>query len=119
MPLDPGAMRHQVRIEQRSTTQDASGDPLPSWVPFAIRRCAISRMSGREVFSSEERQGRIPTVFHLRYLDGVMPAMRAILPAVPPKQPKDRVFNILSAVDPDGMRAELLITAEELVEAIP
>lgn len=53
----------------------------------------------------------MPTVFRLRWRDGVLPAMRLVS--------GDRVFNIVSAIDPDGMRAELVITAEELVEETP
>ncbi len=109
-------MREVVRIDRRSTTQDAAGEPLLSWTPFTPPlRAAIERTPGREVWSSSERQGRIPTVFKLRYLDGVLPEMRLVLRAVA----GEKVFNILSAIDPDGMRAELVIAAEELVEEVP
>jgi len=105
-------MRHVVQLEVRATTQDASGEPLHTWTPFARKRAAIERTPGREVWASQERQGRVPTTFRLRYLDGVVPAMRLVL-GVPPTA---KVFNVLSAIDPTGMRAELVITAEELVE---
>lgn len=105
-------MREVVRIDRRSTTQDAVGEPLLSWVPFTpLLRAAIERTPGREIWASSERQGRVPTVFRLRWRDGVLPAMRLVS--------GDRVFNIVSAIDPDGMRAELVITAEELVEETP
>jgi head-tail adaptor len=108
VPLDSGKMRHVVRIEQRATTQDAAGEPALTWTLFAQRRASIVRTPGRELWSSEERQGRIPTLFRLRYLAGVLPAMRVIH--------GDKVFNILSAIDPDGMRAELVLNTEEHVE---
>jgi head-tail adaptor len=111
VPLDSGKMRHVVRIEQRATTQDASGEPALTWTLFASRRAAIVRTPGREIWSSEERQGRVPTLFRLRFLEGVLPAMRVIH--------GDKVFNILSAIDPDGMRAELVLNTEEHVEETP
>ncbi len=108
MSLNIGAMRDVVRIEQRATTQDAAGEPVLSWTLFAQRRASLERTPGREVWASAERQGRVPTVFHLRYLAGVLPAMRLIH--------EEKVFNILSALDPDGSRVELVIVTEELVE---
>lgn len=104
-----GDLRHVVRIEQRSATVDAVGEQLNTWSLFVQRRAAIDRTPGREVWSSQERQGRVPTVFRMRWHDGVLPAMRLIH--------DEKVFNILSVIDPDnGRGAEMLITCEELVE---
>lgn len=102
-----GDMRHQVTIEQRSTTQDAAGEPSLTWSTYVTRRAAVDRAAGREVWASAQRQGRVPVVFRLRYLSGVTPAMRIVWGG--------RVHNILSAVDQGGLGEELIITAEELV----
>jgi head-tail adaptor len=110
--INAGKLRHSVRIEQRSTIQDGAGEPALSWTLFAARRAAIERTPGREVLASQERQSRVPTTFRLRYLAGVVPAMRLTLWLSPNK----RIFNILSAIDPTGLGAELVITAEELIE---
>ena len=115
MVLDLGRMRHVVRIDQRVTTQDAAGEQVLTWNQFATRRAAIEVTPGRELWSSQERQGRVPTIFRLRYLDGVVPSMRLIHS----RDGSEKVFNILSAIDPDGLRVELVITTEELVEVPP
>lgn len=108
--MNPGAMRTMVRLEQRSSVQDAAGEPELSWQFFADRHAEILRTPGNEVFS-EGRNARVPTVFKLRYLDGVKPQMRLLC--------RGKVYDILSAVDPDGRRAELRVTTEELVEETP
>lgn len=108
--MNPGYMRAQVTIEQRSSVQDAAGEPALSWLFFLSRRAEIVRTPGHEVFS-EGRNARVPTVFKLRYVDGVKPQMRLLC--------RGKVYDILSAVDPDGHRAELLVTTEELVEESP
>lgn len=109
MALNAGEMRQLVRIEQRTSTQDSTGEPLNTWTLFAERRASVERATGRELWSSQEvLQGRVPTIFRLRYFDGVVPAMRLLC--------RGKVFNILSAVDPDGRRAELVVFAEERVE---
>ena len=116
MALNLGAMRHVVRIEQRSPAQDPTGDQVLSWSPFVgPRRAEIVSTPGREFFNSAERQGRIPTIFKLRYLDGVTPAMRLIHST----GGVEAVFKILSAIDPDHLRVELVITCEELVGEEP
>ncbi len=107
--VDAGAMRHQVRIEQRSTTQDAAGEPVNTWTLFAERRAELVRAPGREIWASAQRNGRVPVVFRLRYLAGVLPQMRLVFDG--------RTHNILSAVDQAGREEELVIAAEELVEA--
>lgn len=102
-----GEMRHQVRIEVRTATQDAAGQQADYWTEVVTRRAAIDRMPGSEVWASAQRSGRVPTVFRLRFLEGVSPGMRLVC--------DEKVFNILSAVDMAGRREELVITAEELV----
>lgn len=106
-----GEMRHQVVIQQRSTTQDSAGEASTVWTTFAAVRAALERAPGREVWASAQRSGRVPVVFRLRYLADVTPAMRIYFAG--------KVHNILSAVDVAGRKEELLITAEELVEVAP
>lgn len=105
-----GEMRHRVRIEQRSTVQDASGEPNLTWSPFAERSASMNATPGTEVFTSEKRSGRVPTVFRLRYLAGVKPQMRVV------HIKTGQIFDILSASDPDGRRAELVVNAMEHTE---
>jgi len=110
-------MRHQVQLQVRSTVQDPAGEPIHAWNIFATRRAAIQRTPGQEIFASAQREGRVPVVLKLRWLDGVTDAMRLIFLC---RCCSGRgVHDIKSPIDPDGRREELLITAEEHVEASP
>jgi SPP1 family predicted phage head-tail adaptor len=104
-------MRHRVTIQQRATGTDAAGGMLNTWEDFARRRASIDRTTGSELWGSAQRSARVPTVFRLRFLEGVVPKMRLLCGGA--------VYNILSAVDQEGRKAELVITAEELVEEAP
>lgn len=106
-----GPMRHVVTIQVRSTEQDAAGEPVDVWTTFATRRAAVERTPGRELVASAQRQGRVPTIFRLRFLAGVMPAMRIVHGG--------KVHEITSAIDQEGRGEELIITAEEIVEGSP
>lgn len=110
--INAGAMREQLTLQKRSTSQSASGEPELSWDDFATMRAEPLRTPGREIYAAAERNARVPTTFKLRYLDGVLPEMRAV-------DSKQRVYNIKSAIDPTGRREELLLTCEELVEDAP
>ena len=102
-----GTYRHQVRVEQRSTMQDASGELAQTWIPYATRRAAVQATPGGEVWASAQRSGRVPTVFKMRWFDGLTPAMRIIWGT--------KTYNVLSVVDQGGNHEELIVTAEELV----
>lgn len=110
MPINAGKMRKQVRIEQRTTQPDAAGEPQVIWSLLCTARAQIERAAGAEVWSGNERSGRVPTVFTTRFRADVtvLPKMRLTCDGV--------LYDIKSAIDPDGMRAELELTCEELVE---
>lgn len=110
--INAGAMREQLTIQQRTTLQGPSGEPLLQWNSFAIVRAEVTRIPGKEIYAAAERNARVPTTFKLRWLDGVVPEMRAF-------DTHQRVYNIKSAIDPTGRREELLLTCEELVEEQP
>lgn len=106
-----GDMRHSIRIERQSTTQDAAGQRALTWTEFATRRAAVEHANGTEIWASAQRSGRVPTVFRLRYLAGVTPDMRIVFDS--------RIFNILSVVDQEGRHEQLVITAQEEVGKVP
>jgi SPP1 family predicted phage head-tail adaptor len=106
-----GDLDTRVRIERRSTVQDAAGEPALAWELVAERWGSIERTPGSEVWASAQRSGRVPTVFRLRYLADVVPAMRVVVGA--------RVYDIGSVVRPSGRAADMLLVTDELVEAAP
>jgi SPP1 family predicted phage head-tail adaptor len=111
MALDVGKMRYEVRIEKPSTAPDPAGEPIGSWVLVVDkRRAELMATPGREFYSAAERQARVPTMFKIRHPRSdftVEPQMRLVF--------KGRWFDILSAVDPDGLEVELVISTEERV----
>lgn len=112
-----GDMRHQVELQVRTTVQDGAGEQSPVWNVFQKRRAAIQRTPGGEVFASAQRGARVPVILRLRWLEGVTTAMRLLFKC---NCCLDRgVHDVKSAVDPSGLREELVITAEEHVEQSP
>lgn len=103
-----GAMRQVVRIVQRRQNQDSTGEESPFWDLVCQRRAEKLPSPGTEVLSSQERSGRVPTVFRMRWpAVAIRPQMRLTCSGA--------LFNIISAVDVDGRKTELLLSCEELV----
>lgn len=109
MTLRSGRLRDVIKIQRRSTTQDANGEESATWTLVGERRAEMVATPGREVWSSKERHARVPTVFRIRFPRDfdVLPQMRVVY--------RSRVFDITSAIDEDGRREEMLLTCDELV----
>jgi SPP1 family predicted phage head-tail adaptor len=110
MARDLGALRLQVRIEERTAQQATSGEPVFAWNLVGTPRAEKLQTPGREVWSAAQRSGRVPTIFKIRHPRTdytVKPQMRLTCDGV--------LFDIISASDPDGRKVDLLITCEEQV----
>lgn len=111
MAIRAGELDTRIRIEERAATQDAAGEPEAPWSLVAERWASIARTPGSEVWASAQRSGRVPTVFRLRFLDGVLPSMRVVV--------GEQVYDIKSVVRPSGRSSEMLLVTEQLVEETP
>lgn len=110
--INAGAMRDSVTIQTRSSTQDSQGQPAVIWSTFVACRAEVTRVPGKEIYASDERNGRVPTAWKLRWQDGITPVSTRLLN-------RGKVYQILSAIDPTGRHEELLVTCLELVGQLP
>ncbi len=104
-----GFMRGMVRIEQRSTVQDSNGEESPTWSLVGTRFAEKVATPGREVWSSNERHARVPTIFRIRFPKtfSIESKMRLIH--------KSKLYDIISAIDENGRGVDMLVSCEELV----
>jgi head-tail adaptor len=112
--LNLGEMRFHVRIERPSAEQGPSGQPVDEWLLFAARRAARKAGAiGSEAMAPQQRFARAPVLWKLRWLAGVEghTEMRLVSDG--------KVYEIISAVDPDGLKAELHINSLERVGEMP
>lgn len=109
MLTNAGAMRDVVRIEERSSAQDALGEPVTTWTLVCERYAEKLPVPGREIWSANQRVAKLPTVFKMRWPKEVeiKPQMRLIC--------KGKLYDILSAVDFEGRETDLILSCEELV----
>lgn len=76
--LDPGKLRHRVRIEQLVRTIDDNGDAIEVWATLATVWAAIEPLSAREFVASQSVQSGVSARITIRYRSDVRPSMRLI-----------------------------------------
>jgi head-tail adaptor len=109
-----GTMRHIALLQAPSTAQTPSGAPVRAWSTVATTRVAMIPISGREFAAGTQgRHARVLTQFRMRFIPGVqvVPRMRLVVDGRP--------FDIKDVQDLKGLKHELLLMAEELVEVAP
>ena len=110
--IDPGKMRHRIRIEQYNGERDGHGDVLDSddenWTPVCTVWASVSPLSGREFYEAGQSQSEVTHKLRLRYRPGIKTEMRIVYGS--------RIFAILSIIDWEERHESLLIMAKELVE---
>jgi SPP1 family predicted phage head-tail adaptor len=110
--LNLGAMRHEVRIEKRTSRQADSGQPLDEWDLIADGlRAERLATPGRELWAAQQQAARVPVMWKLRFRADVAPEMRLICAG--------KLYDITSVIDPEGKGAELVVTSLERVGESP
>lgn len=107
-----GLIRRRLTIQRASSTANSLGEPVQSWTTLYSAWGSVDAVSAQERFASGSQQ-ELATVTHrirLRYRDDkvIKPTDRVSFDS--------KVFDIESAVDPDGRRRELLLLCRELVD---
>jgi SPP1 family predicted phage head-tail adaptor len=95
-----GLLRHRLAIERMSRSPDGSGGAAASWTVVATVWGAIESLPGSENVEADAVQGETRRRITIRYRDDVGAADRF--------RSEERVFVIVSVVDPDGRRRRLV-----------
>lgn len=107
--MQAGLLRHRVAIQTNTPSQDAYGEPIPSWATTATRWAAVEPVSGRETGLAGDQQVEAARLVRIRVrrLDGVSVTQRVSWDS--------RLFDIESIVhDPTNNRWNVLYCREVL-----
>ena len=97
-----GLRNQKFTIEQRTETLDALGDAILSYATLGTAWGNMTTISGNERLIAQQTKADVSHKIVLRYAASyatLTPADRLTLGA--------RIFDIVSAVDPDGNRSKL------------
>lgn len=66
--MNAGRLRHRIDVEQRTETQDASGDPVVAWSTLGTIWGAVEPLRGREsTYAGEQILGEMDTRITVRW----------------------------------------------------
>lgn len=97
---------HRVRIEQDAGTQNAIGEPIPSWTVFGVLYARVVTLLGRELFDAQKIAAEVTSSIDINYLAGVLPKMRVLW--------SGRTFDIRAVLDENNSKEYLKLLCREL-----
>ena len=103
-----GALRHQVQLQSRATTQESTyGSQSTTWTTYATVYAAIEPLNGRELMAAQAVQSEITHQITIRWNPGfTVKAADRILFGV-------RIFDVISATNLNERNYEVEIRATE------
>lgn len=73
-----GRLSRRVTIQQRTESQNATGEVVWTWVDVCTVSAEISAVSGREFFAAQQVQSNVTHSILIRYRPGIVAKMRAV-----------------------------------------
>ena len=100
-------LKDKVSIQTRSTTSDAFGGQVDTWVEDTTRRCSIEPLNGKEYFAAQGEQTAVSVRIRFRYEAAIIaPAKRLV------DSRNGTVYDIVSVIDPGNEHRELIAMCE-------
>lgn len=108
-PVQPGKLRHRVKVLDQVQKPNSYGEPVPDPVVIAERWASVEPVSEREAIRAQQVFAEVTHLIGMRYLAGLRPKMQLQFGA--------RTFELGPALNPgeQGHTTLMEITAKELV----
>lgn len=76
--FDPGRLNRLVQIQQRTSVQDAIGQPLDTWTSIAAVWADIRQPRGLEAIRADKPASEVQSSIRIRYRTDVNAGMRVV-----------------------------------------
>ena len=100
-----GRLRHRVTIQQLVPDPSIGGED--SWHDYATVWAAVEPLRGREYLAAQQEGAEVTGRITIRYIAGLKPTMRI--------KYGERIYQILSGIDPEERNAELQLMVKEVL----
>lgn len=105
--MQAGKLNRLVTLERMTITYDTYNEPTETWASAGTIWAEVITSGGKEFYAAQKLNAETSAVFRVRYTQKIQVVMRI--------KWGNRIFQILSLNELDGMRKELLISAKEVV----
>jgi SPP1 family predicted phage head-tail adaptor len=109
--MESGKLRYLVAIEQKTGARDGFGADQELWSTVAQVYAGFDTLSGQELFAAQKINADVTHKITIRYRSGILAQMRVNWTDT--REGRNRIFDILSATDPDQRREKLELMAIE------
>jgi SPP1 family predicted phage head-tail adaptor len=89
--MDPGRLRHRVRIEVKTDERDDHGQPL-GWKSLGVFAADIRSVTGRDFISGNAERSNVTTKIFMRYREDIRATTSRLIEVTPKGQ--GRVFTV-------------------------
>lgn len=89
--MDPGRLRHRVRIEVKTDERDDHGQPV-GWKSLGIFAADIRSVTGRDFISGNAERSNVTTKIFMRYREDIRATTSRLIEVTPKGQ--GRVFTV-------------------------
>lgn len=107
MTMRSGPLRHRIRIQNKTVTQNEYGEEEATWNTFVRAWASVEPLLGRQYLEARAQAQSVSHKVRMRYRDGVTPEMRVLF--------KGRVFDIESVLNVQERGEELVLMCREMV----
>jgi SPP1 family predicted phage head-tail adaptor len=98
-----GLLRHTIKIQRKTVTQDTFGADVPTWSDVSSSvRANVVPITGSETFNDPQLTSQEVKEFHIRYRSGIKTRDRIIYNNIS--------YNIEEIIDEEERRRKLIIT---------
>lgn len=105
MLIRAGELNRRITFQIKTVTYDSYNAPIDVWVDTSTVWSGVITTGGREFYAAQKLNAETSCLFKIRYAANISPLMRI--------KYGNRIFEILSINNVDGMNVELQISAKE------
>jgi|ERR1043165_4443601 SPP1 family predicted phage head-tail adaptor len=109
--MQSGKLRYLVAIEQKTGARDGFGADQELWSTVAQVYAGFETLRGQELFAAQKLSPDVTHKITIRYRSGILAQMRVNWTDT--RESRNRIFDILAAMDPDQRREKLELLAVE------
>jgi SPP1 family predicted phage head-tail adaptor len=109
--MQSGKLRYLVAIEQKTGARDGFGADQELWSTVAQVYAGFDTLSGQELFAAQKLNADVTHKITIRFRSGILAQMRVNWTDT--RENRNRIFDIVAAMDPDQRREKLELMAIE------
>ena len=105
--MEAGKLNRLITIQKKLVMHDSYGQAVETWNSDFTTWASMVTSGGSEFYAAQKLNASTTAVFKVRYTQRIQVTNRVVL--------GNRVFEILSINEIDGMRTELAISCKEVI----